>query len=197
MLNLKFAIGRSTSCESFLLQDVTGNFSTTNPGGYGTLNEDASAVQKSRLLVYATDNTTVLYTIETYDSASDPTYTSSFETTITNAMIGVTEGNIPAQIVKMTYIIEKTTGENQFSYSKDEYVFLSCSSICCMDEMFAEAVNCSCQDKGKLQDALYLQGLITAVNTALSPSCNKIEQAYTLLDEINKICAGSGCTNCD
>ena len=192
MLQLKFAIQRADSCESFILADTSGIFNnTTNTGGYGTPNIEAVDVITSFLYVYDTDNTTIKYTIPTYDSISDPPYTVNFNTVVANTNIGIT-GSIPASIVKMKYRVSTVSAD----YEKEQYVFLSCSAYCCFDTMIAEAVNCGCSDKEKLLSALYVQGLILSIEAALSPACNKVEQAYVLLDELNKICAGEDCSGC-
>jgi hypothetical protein len=183
----KFAFKVSKDGKSLRVKDVTGPFSVSSPGGYGTPNEAISAIASSSVTIKDPEGNA--YTIT--GIASD-VYA---ETTIPQTSIGVPPGeSIPDGVYDATFSIVGALA----TYTYTTKFFVTWNVECCFEKaqaaesaIPAEGCGCSCKGGSNVADYFYM---IWSANKAFY--CGKIESAKAILEYLKQACKTLSCSNC-
>lgn len=168
-----------TDCKQLLFVDETGNYSTTNLGGWGMLNKaEKQDVEASIVVITAPDNTST--TVDLYPLPYQFPQTNS--TAYYISPTAFEDG-----IYKFVFTILVDGDE----YSYTTYYLSTCNIDCCMTK-FAGKINpsCSCNDK-MLQKWADMQSYYNAM--LYSFDCGNYNETTNLLNKLTAMCSKNGC----
>lgn len=183
----KFAFKVSKDGKSIRIKDVTGPYSVSNVGGYGTPNDDFSDVTASSVVITNTQGDSF-----TINNVASDVYA---EVTVQNTAIGVASSeSIPDGVYDAEFLVVTTGG--QYSYTTK--FFVTWNVECCFEKAQAAesaipsaGCGCSCQGASKVPDYFYM---IWSANKAFY--CGKIETAKAILEYLRQACKTLSCSNC-
>lgn len=194
MLVLDFSICQSSDCTEFIFSELTGTYNaTTNSTGWGAPNATLASVTTPVNLVVTLPDGTTSYTINllsTTPAFPVDTLTSN-EVTFDMSNIGGTAGDsIPDGVYTFVYTVTTSGG----TYTQTATVAFYCQVSCCVYTMFKDLdIECDCcdDDRKRITDAyLMLKGLIYSAN------CGNISQFNSILEELQRLCTNTNCSNC-
>ena len=204
-LSLNFSLCQTNNCRNLLLTETTGEYSSTNTGGYSdpesSTNPDSANITRTVIDITVPDGT--VYTFDSDELAPGiipfPDPTGLIEMTIEETQLGKGSGE---KLDDGEYVLTVTMyGDfNGFSDTFTETVtkryILTCQTQCCIDGLFHDVVQSDCGDckKPKLDKALEAEALLKQVEYA--SSCGKINMAKKFLAKAQWICNTSNCLNC-
>lgn len=191
-LVLNFQICQVNGCSQLQFTETTGIYNAiSNPGGYGSPNPLTSDALTAILIITLANGSS--YNIDLFATGNFPTSDNTFIYNITNENIGyITSNAIPDQIITFTYIV--TTASQTYTQTVQQGLY--CQVECCINTMFVNLdFGCSECFTHSIENALkafaLLQGLITSAN------CGSNTNFQNILNQLNKLCAGTGCSSCN
>ncbi len=195
-LVLNFSLCQSCSCKELTFTETTGEWSTSNPGGWNVeTGGDNPFTSEAISAVLTVTNNTGTFDIDLYDTF--PTSDDDFQYTLTNEDFGyVTGQSIPDQIMTFTYTV---TGNDIFDEpyiaSQTIYQAFYCNSKCCLVKLLAKIdPYCStCSEKAKDN---YFNGLVLFDGMVASANEGNIVNFNNQLTQMQKLCNNSGCKSC-
>lgn len=167
-----------TDCKQLLFVDETGNYSTTNPGGWGKPNIEKADVETSEVVITMTDNTTTTVNLFTSPYLFPQTNSSAYYISGTAFEDGI-------------YKFEFTVSDGDQDYTYTTYYLSTCNIDCCMTK-FAGKINpsCSCNDK-MLQKWADMQSYYNAM--LYNFECENYNEVTNLLNKLTAMCSKNGC----
>lgn len=168
-----------TDCKQLLFVDETGNYSTTNPGGWGLANITQSSITQSEVVITMTDNTTT-----TIDLLPSP-----YQFPVINSTAYYIS---PTAFEDGVYKFEfSIIGGEADKYAYTTYYLSTCNIDCCMTK-FAGKINpsCSCNDK-MLQKWADMQSYYNAM--LYNFECENYNEVTNLLNKLTAMCSKNGC----
>jgi len=190
-LQPKLAFKSVKSGNILKVRDVTGVYhGITNPGGYGTPNDDAINVLSTSLTITPPDSQ-VSYTITTVVASN--TYP---VTILQGVQFGVPAGQpIPDGIYDAVYVVTTSFG----TYSYTTQFFITWNAECCLEKAMSEQSvpsqeDCGCGDSvsiSKVETYFYLLW-----SARKSFYCGKLNKSKVLLDYVTQMCSNLNCTSC-
>lgn len=187
------ALCQASNCKSISFSELTGAYSITNTGGYGTPNPALNTAISAVLEVTTPSN--IIYTFNLFtESPSWPTTDTTQEFIIYADDLGGSAGDsIPDGQYTLTYTVGFPAS---VEYDNTIVKLLYCQAKCCVYTMYADIddITCDCCAdqtlKANKANTLY-QSLVAAACRGNSISFNKI------LTAINKLCSNTNCSNCN
>lgn len=213
----KLSVCQPNDCQKLWLWDSTGTYDvSTNPGGYGAPNPDATAIVNAVIKVYPPGYSvpivftfTILTGVITAATRTDPngtvtTVTSSLNTTafpwtdtvpfiLTSDLLNIGESQ---SLESGNWFFEYTITNNSINYyntSTDTFIF--CVAECCVNKMLLKVDDCDCGCGGDGFGARYLKAKALLDAAKFAAQWGLKEKAQTLLEEVQSIC-GSDCNGC-
>lgn len=199
-LALKFSVLPSANALSFYFRDDTGVYnSISNITGYGSPNIAIADILYASFTIILADGTTKTFT------TADGFYPLFPNTTgvlfqVLNTALGLSATTaISDWISQATYSVSvNADGSNPVSTTK--YVFISSQSICCVNNLLAEAGfdgNCLCEN-ADLENWVRGLGLLKSIQAALDCAPQLPNKASVNLTGLTELCNQSGCgCNCN
>jgi hypothetical protein len=190
-LELDFTVKQQTSCTEILFTDLTGDYSDTNPGGWGFPNIQRGFVSVSTLTVITPSGVT--YIIDITENVINDT-----PIVITNDQLGGTANSCMSdgQYYMSWFVLpfESLTG-----YTKESYFFFDCGIACKVASLFTnlDLTNCNpCNETltSKISNALLAWAYLEALRNAAC--CGKTELFANILTTLERMVDDSQCTSC-
>ena len=169
-----------TDCKQLLFVDETGNYSTTNPGGWGGIGKvEKDNIEASIVVITAPDNTST--TVDLYPSPYQFPQVNS--TAYYSSETAFDDG-----VYQFVFTIT-VPGSGDYSYTT--YYLSTCNIDCCMTK-FAAKINpsCSCNDK-MLQKWADMQSYYNAM--LYNFECGNYNETTNLLNKLTAMCSKNGC----
>ena len=188
-LQVKAAFKVKKDGSGIIFKDVTGPYSTSNTGGYGTTNAVINDVTSSNIVI-------------TTPSGSSYTITAAFasnvylETEITNVQLGFSSSSsVEDGIYSAVYsVVTSTEGTRTYTTK----FFVTWNVECCFEKAQVEesvlttaSCTCGCNSRSKVADYFYM---IWSANKAFY--CGKLETAKAILAYLKTVCQTLNCTTC-
>lgn len=195
-LQLNFEVCSTADCQYMLFKDTTGSYSMSNPGGWGTPNEDIANAYKAELIIGDPDGFT--HTIDITNG--NPSVTGDdFPNTdpniffqISSATLSVTPPTTTIPIgdglYNFTYKVYISGKEVDYYITKSKLILISCSVECATKKLMAglSVCDCKCWDDKSYETAILawttLQSLLAARNCGTNQ--NTINKILTNLQNL-------------
>lgn len=194
MTTLDFDICIDASCSTMTFTELTGAYSASNTGGWGTPNVDTTDATVAILQI--TTPSGGIYTLDLF-AQGFPVTNTSLEYTIPLTSLGLTT-NIPDGNWSFLYYVTGSDGGTPFTYQAKKNFLFYCNSECCVNKLLAdvnpEACDCD-EDNEKLIDN-YLKATVFLDSLKNAARCYQVTLFTTIKSIIDKLCANSGCTTC-
>lgn len=195
-LQLNFEVCSTADCQYMLFKDTTGSYSMSNPGGWGTPNEDITSAYKAELIIGDPDGFT--HTIDITNGAPS-TVGDDFPNTdpniyfpISNSTLSITPPATTTPIgdglYNFTYKVYINGKEGDYYITKSKIILISCSVECATKKLMAglSMCDCKCWDDKSYETAILawttLQSLLAARNCGTNQ--NTINKILTNLQNI-------------
>jgi len=195
-IKVNFKIAEACDSKSILFTDITGQYSTTNPTGWGAPNPDISTVVDVEIIIIAPDGNT--YVISMADINGD---LPSDSNGLFNIHMGYLGGNAGDVVQQGVYNVEYRVIYNDGSstgqlVSKRKYTLATSVIKCCVHKMLAGldmCDDCPCgEDKSNALEAYTLYKAMLYAYT-----CGSVEKANKMATQVNKLCNYQGtCASC-
>lgn len=190
-VSLSIKVCQDCRLNRLLLTELTGAYSASNTGGWGTPNVDISDVDTATLTLTGHDGTQY----DPIDLISDfPSDDNTFSYAIMPADLGLVAGTpIPGGIWIADYQVTGIASGTPFNYKARKIFAVLCSVECCVDEkMSAIDPLCGCTSGAQKKS---VQTMIALWGIQFAMSCGKVSQARSLYDRLVAIC-NNNCKNC-
>jgi len=183
---LNLSVCLKDNCKKLSITDTTGGYSTSNTTGWGTPNDDRTAVTAATIVIK--DSTGTVVHTETVTSQTNPVdWYADF--TYEDIDLTLADGQYTA-----TYSITTETGTTETTVKFYAY----CSLKCCVHKRLHAAIvaygNDPCKYADKLNFANYLWALLKDFEDA-ARGCN-FNKAKTAFDKLTALCATEEDCNC-
>jgi hypothetical protein len=192
-LVLKINACVKTACTELTITELTGAYSITNTGGYGTPNMEIVPTVKYAVLTITSPSLQV-YNIDLFATGYFPNTTPALEYVIPMSQLGnrtfIEDG-------QWTFLYTVTNGSTEIYTTTRSYIF-TCNTECCVAELLSniEDVDCNCEDTTD-QIMNYLKAKAFLDSLKYAAYCGNTS-AYTKLKNIlDKICAKTSCKTCN
>lgn len=185
---LDISVCQANTCELFNIYDVSGVYSTSNSGGYGTPNFAVSDAIDATVVITTPNNTT--FTITVFPTFPDSTGTALF--TVTNTMLNIT-GSLPDGIYTIVYSVNFNNSYSQTVVKTvTKTILLSCSIWCAVQNLIAKipVKTCDCNDIA-LDNALLAFGLYQSL--IYNGRCGNVTNVTNLLTQLTKLTSALNC----
>lgn len=195
-LQLNFEVCSTADCQYMLFKDTTGSYSMSNPGGWGTPNEDIANAYKAELIIGDPDGFT--HTIDITNGAPStvgddfPNLDPNIYFPISNSTLGITPPATTTPIgdglYNFTYKVYVNGAEGDYYITKSKIILISCSVECATKKLMAglSMCDCKCWDDKSYETAILawttLQTLLAARNCGTNQ--NTINKILTNLQNI-------------
>ncbi len=195
-VEVDFDICIAPSCAAMTFTELTGAYSSSNTTGWGAPNSLISSVTNALLQI--TDPSGGIYTIDLLATTYFPSDNPSFEYTIPLASIGVTTSTIADGNWSFFYYVVGSDAGGAFVYQTKKNFLFYCNSECCVNTMLTaiEPDACDCNKENKILIDNYLKATVFLDDLKNAARCYQVELFNDIQDIIDKLCANSGCTNC-
>jgi hypothetical protein len=187
-LQIKAAFKVPKGGSGIVFKDVTGPYSASNTGGYGTPNALFSGVTSSNVVITTPSGGS--YTINTL--ASDV----YLETVIPNTLLGYSSSEPVEDGIYSAVFTVVTSTEGTKTYTTK--FFVTWNVECCLEKAQVEesvlsnsTCTCGCNNRSKTADYFYM---IWSANKAFY--CGKLETAKAILAYLKTVCQTLNCTTC-
>lgn len=215
-LELKSTVTILDGCYGMKFVDSTGDYTITNPGGYGSPNIETKDVTSSTIKVYPPESTIPYIFSFTIDGGEFITATlTSPDGTVTDIYSDIQYNEFPfteglevenqfyingtyfgyeseTSIIDGSWTIEYSVTSGVSTYIASSYVLSACNTSCCVQKMFINLNDCGCDDSSfktaELADA-YLKSAI------YSADMGYMEKAQKNIVKASEICKGN-CKTC-
>lgn len=190
----KISVCTKDNCKQFPITDITGLYSITNTGGWGSPNLELDGVTEATILVTIPDNNALEIDV-TSEVTGAIIVDGIFELTILTMednFDGDKDTVFPDGIYELTYTI--VGGGETYTYSIK--TFSTCNSACCLEKMkvkFEEKMCTGCNWEDYWKNYNIAKFLLNGAKRAFA--CGDTTKAENLLDQVNKICKNTNC-NC-
>lgn len=220
-LSLQATSPMQTGCLGLTFTDTTGVYNaTTNAGGYGAPNQEATTINASTISIYA-PNSTVPYVITfvvetgnitsaiitepdgttndvTTDIVTDQGLSFPFSTDFGSDSLAIDEtwigGTTDEALTDGVYtIVYEVTFEDTSTANTTVYTLSKCNACCCITKAFANLTEgCGCND-GSLKTAQLADAFLTSAVSAAE--LGMYTAAQTNVEKALEICNGN-CKTC-
>lgn len=191
-VDLQFKICTSSNCKKMTFYELTGAFSTSNPGGWGSPNYDTTDAEDATLEITDPDGNTTTLDL-TLVTPTFPTTNLSQGYEFTPSDIGSTEEKFTDGKYTFTYTVSRTSA-TAFSDYEVVQQLIYCQAKCCVRSLFAQITDFKCDCKNtKLELALRASALLEGLKYAAD--CGQEDTFNTILETINSLCDTEDC-NC-
>lgn len=187
MLSLNFTTCVINGCNQIRFTEITGSYSTTNTGGWGTPN--ATLAQATSAILTITDPNNVIYIVNLFDNAL-PSSNKDFYYDIPTT-------DITDTIIDGKWTFLYTVVANAVTYTKTKYSLFFCNSECCVSQMLAdldlEDCGCNCKDVNYddyIKAWTFLQSLKNAAK------CGSVDLFAKIKKIVDKLCKNKDCKTC-
>jgi len=188
-MSLQVKIKTEEQENSFLVFECTGNYSGSNPGGFGPPNYRKEKITKSVLLIQGpSDKESYPWSI---DVTGDLPNSENIGYEVLPSQIGQTNSELESGLykIKLTHTIEKTTGGTTDKTGYTSEVFVNNIS-CCIDEKSTRLNGQAFNDEQQTK-IIELSNLLESAKLA---ACNGLfEYANTTIDYLKSQCKCNGC----
>jgi len=216
VLNIDQFMYPNQGCDSFLLQNSTGNYSALNIGGYGTPNVPNAdwTLQSAILSIQPYLSTGNPYLIDTtMQAVSYANWVGGTPLPILGTAIGFSAGqSIASGIYQITYtevyVNTNLPAPETETYADAIYLYINCAHLCCSAALWAKwaAMNCGCGDNGGTNNteiarnlAIEVSATIQSIPYLLNPNtdCFNLTKAQNLVTWLNGVCNKYNNCGCD
>lgn len=190
-VSLSFNISLSSDAKTLTITDTTGQYSSTNTGGWGSFNPDlntalTAVMQLSKRNADGTFGTTTsIDMFPTLPSDSE----GAFDITATLAGQGITFSD---GIYRLKYIVSGNNGGiSPYNLSITRYDTLRNSISCCGQKMAAKVATCNCNCKSiesKYREFSIFYRLLKAAEC-----CGDLNAIQKYLDKLTEMCSDTDC----
>lgn len=201
-------------CYGFTLIDSTGDYSNSNPGGYGFPNISNSDIIESYINVYPPESTIpyVFYFEVDSNEIMSATLTKP-DGTIVDIFGDLTDVSFPFSpenifTIQETYLdyedntsvidgswtiqYQVKTEEDPITYTTNSYLLTVCKASCCIQKMFINLDDCGCDDSSFKTAQLADSYLKSAIYSA---DMGYMDKAQKNIVKAGEICNGN-CKSC-
>ena len=185
--NLKFC---DISNSVLKIIDETGNYSTTNAGGFGNPNPDVSSVTSALLTIVLSNGTTYadIDVLGTTFPNTDGGYILLDKTRLPN---GLSDG-----LAQITYTLSGTTLGVPWSITKKFLVYITATVRCCVKKLNASITSWeSCCEDSSAKNFLKAFNMLTNIEW-LAKECCFFSKADEVLAQLQSFCKSHNCTTC-
>lgn len=193
---LSIKVKESEDRTSFRLTEMTGEYSSTNTGGWGSPNNTIAQALTATITVYLRNSTTgVFELIGSVDAFDDlPSSTSSSTTGYFDVEASALDASLSTfvdGIYKIVYTVTGVGTENvPFSFSVTEYKVFDQSIRCCIAKKGVVVCGC-CTDAQKLD----FENISFMYEQLERSKCgNEFDVIQNHLDYLTKKCSDCGCS---
>lgn len=174
---LKFSICETADCKNLKFKELTDSYSATNPGGWGTPNEETT--DASSAIITISLSGVVIGTVDAFASGF-PTVDETKELEILSSTFDLE--SFKDGLYEFTYTVNTGTA----TYVTTRQMYLYCHVQCCVNKLLSQLSpeDCICQPdlvKKTLLAKSYLDALGWAVSCGLSSEALKFQE---LLDKL-------------
>ena len=166
-------------------KDVTGAYSTGNTGGYGSPNEDTTAITAANISITYPDGTTQVVDVQSQLVAN--AITASFVFT------DVTPDTIKDGVHYFTYTVTSGTGTYTSKFAK----LFTGTVRCCIDKLQVKVVDyvCdSCETSAYIDRVHLAEGLYNSLRAM--GGCHQLNKIDKILTKLQNLCDFESC-NCN
>lgn len=195
-LQLNFEVCSTADCQYMLFKDTTGSYSMSNPGGWGTPNEDIANAYKAELIIGDPDGFThtidITNGVPTTVGDDFPNTDPNIYFPISNSTLSITPPTTVTAIgdglYNFTYKVYIDNGEATYYITKSKIILISCQVECATKKLMAglSMCDCKCWDDKSYETAILawttLQSLLAARNCGTNQ--NTINKILTDLQNI-------------
>jgi len=190
----QISLSLGNQCDTVTLTESTKSYTVgTNPGGWGTPNDSASAITSASVKVYDSTATTLLQTFPLKSGtvnlyAGNVNYPTSDEFVILQDALWIQ----PDGIYKIVYDITTST-----TVTTNTYELFLCNLCNCRDNLIVKLIDaCSSETVKKLKDQVdQMEIFIYGIETSFA--CGDFDTAENILTAASTYCTTiSGCLDC-
>lgn len=181
-LKLKFSTCVTSGCSNIEFTEQTGEYSLSNPGGYGGFNAYADDFTEATLTVISPDNISTSYDL----------FVEGFPTTnlSSNFSIPVTYSD-----GKWTFIYTLSDGVDTFTVTKYSYFY--CTTECCVTKKLANITTIGCDScKDSFEEKEYIKMFIMLESLKNAARCGSESTFNSIKKIIDKLCKNNACNTC-
>ena len=170
-------------CDEIKFTELTGIYSATNLGGYGTPNQLVSSFIDPKLFIYTLTNELV-YEIDL--PAQYP-----LNNDIDGYVITLPEV-LPDGVYLVKYNITNNLIEEPDTY-KSCYVLFTCQADCCVQKLYAKVTSGTCSEcnESALNHANEAFGFLESAKA--SAACGDLTEAISKLNKVKYMCTSLNC----
>lgn len=187
---ISFDICVTNGCTVFKINETTGQYSSTNTGGWGSPNTELSDVVSAEMLI--TSPSEVEYSIDMMDVYNYPTDNLSLYANITATSLGLT--SLEDGLWIFEYVVEDSSGNR---YTKINHYLNYCNSECCVKQMLTnlklDSCGCNCSDD-KYEE--YLKAWLQLEALKKAADCGDETAFANILKIVTKLCKNNNCKTC-
>lgn len=193
-LQLNFNTCTLSGCSEIKFTELTGLYSDTNTGGWGSPNPQIGNIYFASIILTAPDST--IYTIDIFDAITTY-YNNGFEYIFNiPGLDNIVDGK---WTIKYEIVIRKYIAENWVytTYSKTKYFLFFCNSECCVKQMLLDLdlEDCKCDSKDiKYSDYIKAWTFLEALKEAAK--CGSVSLFTKLKKIVDKLCKNKDCKTC-
>lgn len=188
-LAINFDICIDSSCSTFTLTELTGLYSATNTGGWGTPNPATGTITSAVIQVTSPSGSITTINLITNGFPSSNT---SFSYDITNSALGTTS---TLEDGAWKFFLFYSDGSND--YQKVHNYLFYCNTACCVNKMLnnIEIEECDCCNNSKsIKDYLKAKVFLDVLKNAAK--CFQVDNFTSIKKILDKICVNVGCKTC-
>ena len=179
---LNLSVCTKDNCNVLSVTDITGGYSASNTGGWGTPNSDRTDVTDASIIIK--DSTGIVHTEDITSQTSVVDWYADF--TYEEIPLALPDGLYTA-----SYIITVGSDDSAVTTEKTVKFYVYCDLKCCVHKRLHAAIvaygNDPCKNADKLNFANYLWALLKDFEDA-ARGCN-FNKAKTAFDKLTALCA--------
>ena len=179
-------------CLNLIFNDQTGNYTTTNTGGWNSPNISLTTATAASVAITTPSGTT--YTFNVFVSGL-PSYDINSTYSISYSDLGFTS-SLADGIYTAVYTVNALDGSGEPAvYTVTKSTYITCNLQCCVDTMLIniDDWDCDCSKDAK-DNYLKAFGILQQIYHAIE--CGDLDTASNLSTVANKLCKNSGCSSC-
>lgn len=193
---IDFDICISNSCKAMNFTELTGAYSATNTGGWGSPNLALGTVTTALLQI--TDPGNSVYTIDLLATGDFPTDNTSLEYSIDFNDIGLGTGTVTDGQWKFLYYVVASGAVGPETFMATHNFLFYCNSQCCVTDMLAgiEADDCDCNIENTKRIDNYRKAKTFLASLIHAARCYQVTKFENIKSIVDKLCQNSGCETC-
>lgn len=181
-LKLKFSTCVANGCSNIEFTEQTGEYSLSNPSGYGGFNPYVEDFIEATLVVISPNNNQTSYNL----------FAEGFPTTNLSSVY-----TIPVTYLDGKWTFTYTITDGSDIYTLTKYSYFYCTTECCVTNKLANITTIGCDScKESVAEKEYIKMFIMLESLKNAARCGSESTFNSIKKIIDKLCKNNACNTC-